>query len=71
MTDCGMAASGSDPCMFVGRRVIAVTFLNLFWATNDVYINHLREQLDKQGLLLEEEGDTTGFLGVTMERNEG
>ena len=70
MTDCGMAASGSDPCMFV-EVCHSHYFLNLFWATNGVYINHLREQLNKQGLLLEEEGATTGFLGVTMERSEG
>ena len=59
--------------MFVGERVIAVAFVDdiLFWATDEAYINNLGEQLRKQGLLLEEEGDAAGFLGVTMERNEG
>ena len=66
-------ASGFDPCMFVGERVIAVAFVDdiLFWATDEAYINSLGEQLRKQGLLLEEEGDAAGFLGVAMERNTG
>ena len=38
------------------------------WHTSTAYIG---EQLRKQGLLLEEEGDAAGFLGVAMERNEG
>ena len=38
------------------------------WHTSTAYIG---EQLRKQGLLLEEEGDAAGFLGVTMEQNEG
>ena len=59
--------------MFVGERVIAVAFVNgiLFWVADEAYINNLGEQLKKQGLLLEEEGDAAGFLGVIMERNEG
>ena len=73
MADCKMVASGFDPCMFVGDCVIAVVFVDdiLFWATDDAYINNLRELLRKQGLLLEEEGDTARFLGVIMEWNEG
>ena len=67
-----MVASGFDPCMFMGERVITVTFVDdiLFWAADEACINNLGEQLRKQGLLLEEEGDTADFLGVTVERNE-
>ena len=42
MADCDMVASGFDPCMFVGGCVVAFAFVGniLFWATDDVYINH-------------------------------
>ena len=67
-----MEASGFDPCMFIGERVVAVAFVDdiLFWATDEKYINDLGAQLRDQGLLLEEEGDAAGFLGVTMTRDD-
>ena len=72
MKACGMEASGFDPCMFIGERVVAVAFVDdiLFWATDEKYINDLGAQLRDQGLLLEEEGDAAGFLGVTMTRDD-
>ena len=64
MKACEMEASGFDPCMFIGERVVAVVFVDdiLFWATDEKYINDLGAQLRGQGLLLEEEGDAAGFL---------
>ena len=43
MNGCGMEASGFDPCMFIGERVVAVAFVDdiLFWATDEKYINDL------------------------------
>ena len=73
MKACGMEASGFDPCMFIGERAVAVAFVDdiLLWATDEKYINNdLGAQLHDQGLLLEEEGDEAGFLGVTMTRDD-
>ena len=42
----------------------------LFWSTDDKYIQALGAKLREQGLLLEEEDDAAGFLGVTMCRNQ-
>ena len=72
MNDVGMKTSQFDPCMFVGDRVIAVAFVDdiLFWSTDDKYIQALGAKLREQGLLLEEEDDAAGFLGVTMCRNQ-
>ena len=62
----GMEVSKLDPCLFVGKRVTAVAFVDdiLFWVTDDAYINELANKLWEQGVLLEQEGDTACFLGV-------
>ena len=67
-----METSTFDPCMFIGERVIAVAFVDdiLFWSTDEKYINELGNQLRKQGLLLEQEDNTAGYLGVTMDKSE-
>ena len=72
MEACGMRVSDFDPCMFIGERVIAVAFVDdiLFWSTDDKYIRALGLLLREQGLLLEEEDDAAGFLGVTMHKNQ-
>ena len=72
MVDCGMEVSKMDPCLFIGERVVAVAFVDdiLFWSTDEEYINQLGEQLRKQGLLLEQEDDAAGFLGVQMHKLE-
>ena len=72
MNDVGMVTSQFDPCMFIGDRVIAVAFVDdiLFWSTDEKFVMALGMKLREQGLLLEEEDDAAGFLGVTMDRNE-
>ena len=67
-----METSTFDPCMFIGEQVIAVAFVDdiLFWSTDEKYINELGNQLRKQGLLLEQEDDAAGYLGVTMDKSE-
>ena len=72
MKKCKMETSTFDPCMFIGERVIAVAFVDdiLFWSTDEKYINELGNQLRKQGLLLEQEDDAAGCLGVTMDKSE-
>ena len=72
MGACGMQPSQFDPCLFIGERVVAVAFVDdiLFWATDEAYINELGSKLREQGLLLEQEDDAAGFLGVTMNRTD-
>jgi hypothetical protein len=64
----GMKVSILDPCLFVGEKVMAVAFVDdiLFWARDEAYINKLGAKLRLQGLLLEQEDDAAGFLGVKM-----
>ena len=71
MTKCKMETSTFDPCMFIGKRVIAVAFVDdvLFWSTDEKYISELGNQLRKQGLLLEQEDNTAKYLGVTMDKS--
>ena len=72
MQTCGMEPSNFDPCLFVGDRVIAICYVDdiLFWATDEAYINELGSKLRKQGLLLQQEDDAAGFLGVTMSKTK-
>ena len=42
----------------------------LFWSTDEAYIKELGVKLREQGLLLEQEDDAAGFLGVTMTKTE-
>jgi hypothetical protein len=67
-----MQVSKLDPCLFVGDSVTAVAFVDdiLFWAKDEAYINQLAVKLSSQGLLLEQEDDASGFLGVKMTRTE-
>jgi len=68
----GMKVSKLDPCLFVGDRVPAVAFVDdiLFWSTDEAYINELGNKLRKEGLLLEQEDDAAGFLGVKMTKTK-
>jgi len=72
MVAAGMQVSKLDPCLFVSDKVTAVAFVDdiLFWSTDEAYINQLGARLRKEGLLLEEEGDAAGYLGVEMTKTE-
>ena len=72
MSASGMGVSKLDPCLFVGEKVMAVAFVDdiLFWATDVAYINQIAAKLREQGLLLEQEDDAAGFLGVRMSKTE-
>ncbi len=49
-----------------------MAFVNdiLFWSTDQAYINKLGSKLREQGLLLEQEDDAAGYLGVKMTKTE-
>jgi hypothetical protein len=72
MEAAGMRVSKCDPCLFVSDKVIAVVFVDdiLFWSSDVAYIDELGSKLREQGLLLEQEDDAAGLLGVTMTRTE-
>ena len=72
MNNVGMVTSKFDPCIFIEDRVIAVAFVDdiPFWSTEEKFVMALGMKLREQGLLLEEDDDTSGFLGVTMDRTE-
>lgn len=66
MVNSGMQVSKLNPCLFVCERVTAVAFVDdvLFWATDKAHIHELAIKLRGQGVLLEQEGDVAGFLGL-------
>ena len=68
MVACDMQPSRMDPCLFVGPKVLAVAYVDdiLFWAKDEKDINDLAILLREQGLLLEQEDDAAGFLGVRL-----
>ena len=68
MQDSGMEVSKLDPCLFVGDKVICISYVDdiLFWATDEKFINELAGKVHDQGLLLEQEDDASGFIGVKM-----
>ena len=51
---------------------MAVAFLDdiLFWSKDKDYINKLELKLHEQGLLLKQENNAVGVLGVDMTRTE-
>eukprot|EP00956_Cyclotella_meneghiniana_P042975 scaffold249367_cov117-Cyclotella_meneghiniana.AAC.2 len=56
MTNVGMTVSKSDPCLFVSERVVARRGLH----------HRTWSETLQEGLLLEEEDDAAGYLGVDM-----
>jgi len=60
-----------DPCLFVRTKVIFVVYVDdlIFWSKDTLAINDSAMQLRDLGVDLEQEDDTTGFLGVTLERD--
>ena len=71
MIGAGIHVSKSDPCLFVSKKVIAVAFVdNIFFLSDVSYIDELGSKLRAQDLLLEQDDDSAGFLGVKMTRTE-
>ena len=68
MIGAGMHVSKSNPCLFISKKVIAVAFVDdiLFWLSDVAYIDKLGSKLRAQDLLLEQEDNAAGFLGVKM-----
>ncbi len=68
---CGLEQSKFDPCLFVGKKVICVVYIDdlIFWSKDTLAINDSAMQLHELGVDLKQEDDATGFLGVRLEQN--
>jgi hypothetical protein len=71
MAICGMVQSKLDPCLFVGEKVICISYVDdlIFWACNERDIHHIAMKLREVGVDLEQETDAAGFLEIQMERD--
>ena len=65
---CGMVQSKMDTCLFIGNKVMAIIYFDdiLFWSVNKNNVHNLAMQLREQGVDLEQEDNTAGFLGITL-----
>ena len=65
---CGMVQSKTDTCLFIGKKVMAIIYVDniLFWYVNENNIHYLAMQLRDQGVDLEQEDDIAGLLGATL-----
>jgi hypothetical protein len=66
MAICGMVQSKLDPCLFVGEKVIGISYVDdlIFWACYEKDIHHIAMKLREVGVDLEQETDAAGFLGI-------
>ncbi len=58
--------------LFIGDRVMIVSFVDdiLFQSTDQAYTNKLGSRLRDQGLLLEQEDNAAGYLGVKITKTK-
>ncbi len=66
-----MVQSKLDPCLFVGEKVICISYVNdlIFWSRNEKDIHHIAMKLREVRVDLEQETDSAVFLGIQMERD--
>jgi hypothetical protein len=71
MEMCGLKQSSLDPCLFVGSKVIAISYVDdlIFWSRDEKDIHDVAMKLREVGVDLEQETDAAGFLGIRMERD--
>jgi len=60
-----------DPCLFIGPEVMCIVYVNdlNFWSRDVAKIDKVGMELCKLGVVLEQEDNAAGFLGVSMERD--
>ena len=65
-----MKPSDRDPCLFIGKKVIAIVYVDdiLLFSKDDGEINRVIATLAKNGVQIRREGTAEGFLGVAVER---
>ena len=67
---CGLRQSNKDPCLFIGKTVIAVVYVDniLFYSRSNDEINAVIDHLKRNDVQICHEGDAAGFLGVDISR---
>ena len=67
-----MLHSNLDPLLFIGDKFICIVYVDclIFWAKDESDIHDLEMIIFDLGVDLEQEDDSTVFLGVNLERNE-
>ena len=62
-----------DPCLFISDKVICVTYVDdiLYYAESAEDITAVIKAMQDRNILLEEEDDVAGFLGVQIEQHDG
>ena len=66
----GMKQSQHDPCLFIGRKVLCLVYVDdcLFFSPDKENIHKLIEDLKKNKLDLNIEDDVAGFLGLSIKK---
>ena len=64
----GLKQSHLDPCLFLGKRVISLCYVDdiLFCARHDEDIDVIISLLKKDGIMIRKEGYAEGFLCVNV-----
>ncbi|CAB9526109.1 expressed unknown protein [Seminavis robusta] len=64
-------ATEVDPCLFISDKVICLVYVDdtLLYARNQDDIDEVLAKLRARGMVLEEEDDVAGFLGVQIKPN--
>ncbi len=72
LEQCGLKQSKFDPCLFVGPNVMCIVYVDdlIFWSRDEAHIDNVAMELCKLGVLLEQETDAAGFLGVKLNRDK-
>ncbi|KAL7447672.1 hypothetical protein ACHAXS_000051, partial [Conticribra weissflogii] len=68
----GIVQSTSDPCLFIGRLVIAVVYVDdiLLYSPSNEAIDSHKEKLAKSNIWIRRENTAEGFLGVDVVRRK-
>ena len=66
--DAGLKSSPLDPCLFIGKTVIVVIYVDdvLLYSKDEAEIDALLKKLQGAGVSIHKEGTADGFLGVDI-----
>ena len=72
LADNGLHQSNHDPCLFIGRSLIVVVYVDdvLMFSKDESNFDKLIDSLKRSGVAIRKEGSAEGFLGVDLVREE-